>query len=126
MGAPAIVAGDKINGTCPNHLHPSASGTQPAGPQKFSAPLSQNLAKNVLIGNKAAAVAGAWGVNTPPHIPAVVDPAFATPSTQKGTIVTGSATVFIGDMPAATATSQATCCVAPGKAVPTVKNVLIG
>jgi len=57
LGAPAIVKGDKVNGICPNHLIPSASGTAPAGPQNFSAPLSQGLVEKVLIGGKAAAVA---------------------------------------------------------------------
>ena len=125
MGSPAIVIGDKINGICPNHMIPSASGTQPAGPQNFSAPLSQGLVATVLIGGKQAAVAGASGFNTPPH-PGIVDGAFASPSGQVGRIVTGSPTVLIGGKPAATAVSQATCCVVPGKAVPTVTNVLIG
>lgn len=125
MGSPAIVIGDKINGICPNHMIPSASGTQPAGPQNFSAPLSQGLVAAVLIGGKQAAVAGASGINTPPH-PGIVDGPFASPSMQVGRIVTGSPTVLIGGKPAATAVSQATCCVVPGKVVPTVTNVLIG
>ena len=125
MGAPAIVKGDKVNGICPNHLIPSASGTAPAGPQNFSAPLSQGLVEKVLIGGKAAAVAGASGYNTPPHA-GIVDAPYATPNMQVGRIVTGSPTVFIGGKPAATATSSATCCVVPGKVVPTVTNVLIG
>lgn len=125
MGAPAIVMGDKINGICPNHLIPSASGTAPAGPQNFSAPLIQGLVPTVFIGGKQAAVVGASGFNTPPHS-GIVDPPYASPTMQVGRIVTGSPTVFIGGKPAATAVSQATCCVVPGKVVPTVTNVLIG
>ena len=125
MGAQAIVMSDKINGICPNHLIPSASGTAPAGPQNFSAPLTQGLVPTVLIGGKAAAVAGASGFNTPPH-PGIVDAPYASPTMQVGRIVTGSPTVLIGGKPAATAVSQATCCVTPGTVVPTVSNVLIG
>ena len=44
MGAPAIVAGDRITGICANHLIPSASGTPPAGAAvPFSAPLTQGI-----------------------------------------------------------------------------------
>lgn len=125
MGAQAIVMGDKIDGICPNHLIPSPSGTAPAGPQKFSAPLSQGLVPTVLIGGKAAAVAGASGINTSPH-PGIVDPPYASPTMQVGRIVSGSPTVLIGGKPAATAISPATCCVVPGKVVPTVTTVLIG
>lgn len=125
MAAPAIVQGDRIEGICPNHLIPSASGTAPAGPQKFSAPLSLGLVPKVLIGGKPAAVAGASGYNTPPHS-GIVDTPFATPNMQVGRIASGSPTVLIGGKPAATAVSQATCCVVPGKVVPTVTNVLIG
>lgn len=125
MGVPAIVMNDRIVGTCPNHLYPSASGTAPAGPQPFSAPLTLGLDPTVLIGGKAVAVAGASGLNTPPHA-GIVDGAFAAPNMQTGRVVNGSATVLIGGKPAATLNSLATCCVASGKLVATVRNVLIG
>lgn len=129
MGAPAIVQGDRISGTCLNHLVPSGSGTAPAPPpqQKFSAPLSVGLVPTVLIEKKAAAVAGASGFNTPAHA-GIVDAPFASPTNQIGRIVTGSTTVFIGKKAAATTSSQATCCApaTPGKAGPGVLTVLIG
>lgn len=129
MGAPAIVRGDRINGTCPNHLVPSGSGTAPAPPsqQKFSAPLSVGLVETVLIGGQAAAVVGVSGLNAPPHT-GIVDGAFASPTNQIGRIVTGSATVLIGGTPAATAVSQASCCLpsTPGKVGPGVPTVQIG
>ena len=129
MGAPAIVQGDRINGTCPNHLVPSGSGTAPAPPsqQKFSAPVTVGLVPTVLIGGKPAAVAGASGFNTPPHV-GIVDGAFASPTNQIGRVVTGSATVLIGGKPAATTSSQGSCClpVTPGKIGPGVPSVLIG
>ena len=125
MGSPAIVMGDRITGTCLNHMIPSASGTAPAGPQPFSAPLVEGLATNVLIGGKPVAVMGSSGYNAPPHV-GIVDPPFATPNMQIGRVVTGSATVLIGGKPAATVQSQATMCLAPGTLVPSVANVLIG
>jgi len=125
MGTPAIVLGDRIVGTCPNHLYPSASGTAPAGPQPFSAPLMAGLASNVFIGGKSAAVVGAWGTNTPPH-GGIVDAPFAAPNMQIGRVLSGSATVLIGGLPAATLSSQVTCCAVPGTLVPSVGNVVIG
>jgi uncharacterized Zn-binding protein involved in type VI secretion len=126
MGNPAIVMGDRINGTCPSHLIPSASGTQPAGPLPFSAPITLDTVPTVLIGGKAAAVVGSNGFNTPPH-PGIVDGAFASPTGQVGRIVTGSPTVLFGGKMAATQGSQATLCVAPATAiVPSVLTVLVG
>jgi len=117
--------GDKVTGICPNHLIPSAAGTQPAGPLPFSAPLTQGLVNTVIIGGKAAAVIGSSGVNTPPH-PGIVDGAFAAPLAQIGRIASGSTSVLIGSKPAATVQSQALCCVATGVGGPGVPSVQIG
>jgi uncharacterized Zn-binding protein involved in type VI secretion len=125
MGTPALVLGDRITGICPNHLIPSATGTQPAGPLPFSAPLTMGLVNTVIIGGKAAAVMGSSGVNTPPH-PGIVDGAFVSPSAQVGRIASGSSSVLIGGKPAANVQSQALCCVATGKGAPGVPTVLIG
>ena len=126
MGLPAIVAGDKISGTCPVHQIPSASGTAPAGPLPFSAPISQGTVGTVLIGGKPAAVVGSSGYNTPPHA-GIVDPPFASPTMQVGTITSGSATVLIGGTLAATASSQGTLCATPAAAIgPGVPTVLVG
>ncbi len=125
MGTPALVMGDKVTGICANHLIPSASGTQPAGPLPFSAPLLQGLVATVQIGGKSAAVMGSSGYNTPPH-PGIVDGAFASPTAQVGRIVSGSSSVLIGGKPAATMQSQALCCVVKGVAGPGVATVQIG
>jgi uncharacterized Zn-binding protein involved in type VI secretion len=126
MGNPAVVIGDRINGTCPNHLIPSASGTQPAGPLPFSAPLTQETVPSVVIGGKAAAVARSSGYNNPPHV-GIVDGPFGSPTAQVGRITSGSPTVLIGGKPAATIASTATCCASPASAVgPGVPTVLIG
>ena len=125
MGSPALVLGDKVTGICANHLIPSASGTQPAGPLPFSAPLTQGLVNTVIVGGKAAAVIGSSGVNTPPH-PGIVDGAFAAPLAQVGRIASGSSSVLIGGKPAANVQSQALCCVVKGVAGPGVPTVQIG
>ena len=125
MGTRAIAQGDKITGICPNHLVPSASGTAPAGPLDFSAPMTQGLVSNVLIGGKPAAVVGASGYNEKVHA-GIVDGAFAAATMQVGRILSGSVTVLIGGKPAATLVSSCTCCVVPGKLGPGAATVLIG
>jgi uncharacterized Zn-binding protein involved in type VI secretion len=128
MGAPAIVMGDKITGQCPNHMipNPATGAPQPSPPLPFSAPLLQGLVATVLIGGKAAAVAGSSGMNTPPHIGLHPSDPFMAPPSEMGQVVSGSGTVMIGGQPAATAQSQCTCCAVPGTLVPTVTSVLIG
>jgi hypothetical protein len=129
VGGPAIVQGNRITGTCPNHLVPSGSGTAPAAPpvNNFSAPVTLGIVPTVLIGGKPAAVATSYGLNNPPH-PGIVDGAFASPTSQIGRIVTGSPTVFVGRNALATTSSQAHCCLpsTPGKVGPGVPSVLVG
>jgi len=126
VGAAAVVVGDKINGTCTTHQIPSASGTAPAGPLPFSAPIAQNVAATVFIGGKLAAMASSFGFNTPPHT-GIVDPPYATPTMQVGRLLSGSTTVLIEGRQAATTASQATCCVAKATSIaPGVRSVQIG
>jgi uncharacterized Zn-binding protein involved in type VI secretion len=130
MGQPAIVMGDRITGQCAIHQVPNpASGVpQPSpAPMPFSAPLQSGLKTTVLIGGKAAAVVGSWGLNFPPHIGLHVTDPYTIPSMQRGSVVGGSATVLIGGQMAATASSSAICCAGlAGSLVPTVANVMIG
>lgn len=126
MGFQVLVAGDQIQGTCPGHQVPSASGTAPAGPLPFVAPLTQNLVASVLVRGKPAAVLGSSGLNTPSH-PGIVDPPFASPTQQIGRVVSGSATVLIGGKPAATVNSRCAMCATPASTVgPGDMGVLIG
>ncbi len=127
MGSPAVVANDRMNGICTKHLMPSASGTQPAGPRAFSAPVTQGTKPTVVIGGKAIAVVGSSGMNDNPAHAGIVDGPFAAPTGQIGRITSGSQTVLIGGTPAATVASQATCCTGdPGSLMPGVPTVLIG
>ena len=119
-----LVQGDKITGQCPGHLIPSASGTQPAGPLPFSAPLTDGCEASVTIGGKPVAVMGASGLNFPSH--AGLADAFTAPNTQKGLVMSGSPTVTAGGKPIATTDSQVTMCAAvPGKPAATVTTVTV-
>jgi uncharacterized Zn-binding protein involved in type VI secretion len=111
MAAPAVVANDKIIGSCPSHLVPGPGGapiTSPA-PLPFAAPLTVGLATTVTIGGKFAAVADSGGLNTPPH-PGLhpSDPYLSTP--QHGKVVKGSGTVTFNGKPAAYSGCQVSCC----------------
>ncbi len=127
MSAPPIVMNDQVTGMCPGHVipNPASGAPQPAGPLPFSAPLMTGLATTVTIGGLAAAVVGAQGYNTPPHVGLHPSDPFFVPTLQVGMVILGSPTVFIEGKPAATATGQATMCATPGSLVPSVTNVTV-
>lgn len=127
MGAFAVTSKHRIVGICTKHLMPSGSGTGPAGPRPFSAPISKGTIASVLIAGEPAAVINASGTNDLQTHLDVVDGSYKSPSAQVGQIKSGSATVLIGGEKAATIASAATCCTGdPGKLVPGVPTVLIG
>ncbi len=128
MGTPAVVMNDEIQGICSTHLipNPATGAPQPSPPLPFSAPLTLGLCNTVLIGGQPAAVVGATGYNTPPHVGLHPADPFMVPVTEIGTVASGSTTVLFGGQPAATASSSCTCCAAPGQITPTVTSVLIG
>jgi uncharacterized Zn-binding protein involved in type VI secretion len=120
--------GDKIVGVCAGHQMIGPVGNpQPAPPMPFSAALTFGLATTVMIGGKPAAVVGANGLNLPPHVGLHASDPFLAPPMQKGTVVSGSATVFIEGKPAASAQSQCTMCLGPAMTLAaTAVDVLIG
>lgn len=127
MGAPAVVMNDRIMGQCLTHQIPSPTGApSPAPPMPFSAPLVQALATSVLIGGKPAAVQGSWGLNTPPHAGLHASDPHALPNLQRGTLMSGSATVFFDGVAAGTTSSACTMCLEPGQVVSSVTSVLVG
>ena len=127
--AQPLVMGDKIEGQCSIHQvpNPGSGAPQPSpGPLPFSAPLLVGLEPTVTIGGKAVAVIGSQGVNTPPHVGLHVSDPFMIPTTQQGTVITGSPTVMAGGKPIATTSSQVGMCAqVPGTAVSTVSNVTV-
>lgn len=127
MGTPAIVMGDQVTGTCAIHQVPTPAGNPtPGPPMPFSAPLTLGLCQTVLIGGKPAAVLGASGYNTPPHVGLHASDPFLAPPMQVGRVISGSATVLFGGQPAASASASATCCSTPGTLVPSGSTVLVG
>ena len=124
-GSPAAVAGDRITGLCAGHMIPSPTGTAPAPPLPFSAPLTTGLATKVLIGGKPAAVVGSGGISTPPHT-GLAD-AFAAPPTQRGVVVSGQPSVLVEGKPIATLKSRCSMCLGPATTlVATAATVLVG
>jgi len=93
----------------------------------FSAPLTSGLASTVFIAGKPAALAGASGMCVPPHVGLHPSDPFFVPAQQKGTVMSGSATVLIEGKAAATAQSQCTMCLGSAVSlVATAATVLIG
>ncbi|HVQ90208.1 MAG TPA: PAAR domain-containing protein [Mycobacteriales bacterium] len=127
MGQPAVVANDRIVGSCANHMVPSPSGSpMPSpGPLPFSAPLTTGLATTVKIGGKFAAVQGSSGVNKPGHPGLHASDPFIVAPSQKGKVVAGSGSVTFDGKPAAYSGCQVTCCVAPGQVTGTATKVTV-
>jgi uncharacterized Zn-binding protein involved in type VI secretion len=127
--AQPLVMGDKIQGQCAVHQVPSPSGApmpSPA-PLPFSAPLLTGLEPTVTIGNKAVAVVGSSGYNTPPHVGLHASDPSVVPTLQQGTVMSGAPTVTVGGKPIATTQSQVSMCMqVPGMAVSTVTDVTVG
>lgn len=128
MGTPAAVQGDLINATCVAHQIPNpASGVpQPGPPFPFSAPVTVGCDPTVLIAGKPAVVAGASGMNTPPHVGLHLSDPHAVPATQQGTVLDGSPSVLVGGRPLArTGSACSVCFGAPGQIVGTASTVLV-
>jgi uncharacterized Zn-binding protein involved in type VI secretion len=131
MSQPAAKQGDRVN-AMDTHivLIPAAVGAPVPTPvpHPFSGVLMQNLSTDVFIEGRAAAILGSVAINTPPHIP--LGGPFQRPPTNRGTIIAGSATVFINGKPAARAGDRATTCNdpvdLPAGTVVATSTVLIG
>ena len=128
MGTAAAVAGDKITGICAGHLTIGPAGAAiPAPPMPFSAPLTTGLASSVMIGGKPAAMAGSGGTALPPHVGLHASDPYFTPTTQKGTVLSGSTTVLVEGQPLANMSSSCTMCMAPAVSLlATAATVLVG
>jgi uncharacterized Zn-binding protein involved in type VI secretion len=112
MGAAAVVANDRIVGSCALHMVPSPTGSpmpSPA-PLPFSAPLTTGLATTVKVGGKFAAVQGSSGLNTPAHAGLHASDPYLTPSIQEGRVITGSSSVLFDGKPAAYSGCPVTSC----------------
>ncbi len=131
MSQPAAKQGDQVTAI---DIHivliPAAAGVPVPTPvpHPFSGILTENLSTSVLIEGRAAATVGSVAQNMPPHIP--LGGPFARPPMNRGTIITGSATVLINGKQAARAGDTALTCNDPTDlpvgTVVAVSTVLIG
>jgi uncharacterized Zn-binding protein involved in type VI secretion len=125
MGQPAAKMGDQVVGTDTHIiLVPSPGGPVPTPlPHPFSGKITGACSPNVTIGGQAAAVVGSTATNMPPHVPQ--GGPFQTPPTNQGTVLAGSATVYINGKPAARTGDTVQTCNDPAPA-PTSKIVAVG
>jgi uncharacterized Zn-binding protein involved in type VI secretion len=130
MGAAAVVANDRIVGSCVAlHMVPGPTGSpvpSPA-PLPFSAPLTDGLTTTVKIGGKFAAVEKSSGANTPLH-PGLhpSDPFQQQPKTQQGKVVKGSSSVFFdGKAAAYSGCTVVSCANLPAQVAGTGVRVLV-
>jgi len=100
---PAAKMGDKVVAV-DTHIIMIPS---PGGPVPTPTPMPFN-GTDVMIENKPAAVVGSKAMNIAPHIP--TGGPFQKPSTNRGTIIKGSAAVLINNKPAARAGDKVMTC----------------
>jgi uncharacterized Zn-binding protein involved in type VI secretion len=129
-GKPAAKQGDRVVGIDTHILMiPSPGGPVPTPtPMPFSGQLDGSLASDVKIENMPAAIKGSTASGTP-HVSA--GGPFQKAPSNKGTVQTGSATVFIDNTPAAQMGSEVMTCNDPvdapnGSVIATSTKVVIG
>ncbi len=110
MGQPAAKKGDQVTAT---DIHivliPTAAGPIPTPlPHPFAGILDNKLSDNVKIEGQAAATVDSIANNKPPHIPQGAP--FQKPPSDKGKIISGSATVNINGKAAARNGDKAETC----------------
>jgi uncharacterized Zn-binding protein involved in type VI secretion len=101
MGQPAAKQGDKVMATDTHIVMiPSPGGPVPTPlPHPFVGQIDGGLSSDVNIEGKPAAYKGSTATNTPSHVPQ--GGSFQSPPANKGTIETGSSSVFINGNAAA-------------------------
>ena len=130
MAQPGAKQGDMVTALDTHIIMiPSPGGPVPTPlPHPFNGILSGSLSSDVMIMGMPAAVVGSTADNTPPHIPQ--GGPFQKPPSNKGQIITGSATVLINGKPAARNGDTALTCNDPADmpvgTVVAVGTVLIG
>jgi uncharacterized Zn-binding protein involved in type VI secretion len=112
-------------------LVPSPGGPVPTPlPHAFSGPLADGLSPNVRIMGRHAATAGSTARNAPAHLPTPPGTTFQVPPSNRGTVITGSATVRINGRMAARHGDTAVTCgdpvPLPGGTVVAVGTVRVG
>ena len=118
MGAPAAVQGSTVVAVDTHIvLVPTPGGPVPTPlPHPFTGQIDGGTIGTVKIGGQPAAVVGSTATNSPAHVPTPPGTAFQKPPGNSGTVLRGSATVFIGGKPAARAGDPVTTCNDPADA----------
>jgi uncharacterized Zn-binding protein involved in type VI secretion len=128
MGQPAAKRDDRVTATDMHLIQPPGPVSPVMVPHPFSGIIDGGLSSNVNIQGRAAATVNSTATNTPPHIPQ--GGTFVNPPKNKGTIIKGSATVFINSKPAARSGDTALTCNdpvdAPGGSVVAFSTVNFG
>lgn len=128
--SPAAKQGDMVTGTDTHIVMvPTPGGPVPTPtPLPFNGKITGGCSTDVLIENRGAATVGATATNSPPHIPP--GGPFQNPPTNQGTVMKGSATVFINNKPAARSGDTVVTCndpvPAPTSSITAVSTVEIG
>lgn len=108
MGQPAAKEGDQVTAMDTHLIQPPGPGAPIPVPHPFSGQIDGALSSDVKIMGKSAATVDSTATNTPSHIPQ--GGSFVNPPSNKGTILTGSATVKInGKMAARSGDTAKTC-----------------
>ena len=104
----AAKEGDRVVAIDTHIVQPPGPTSPVPGPYPFNGLIDGNLSSDVTIEGRPAATLGSAATNTPPHIP--IGGTFVKPPSNRGTIITGSATVSTGGQPAARASDTAMTC----------------
>jgi uncharacterized Zn-binding protein involved in type VI secretion len=108
MGQPAAKQGDRITAVDTHLIQPPGPSSPIPTPLPFNGIIDGGLSSNVNVSSMPAATVNSTATNTPPHIP--IGGTFVHPPSNKGTIISGSATVMINDKPAARSGDTAMTC----------------
>jgi uncharacterized Zn-binding protein involved in type VI secretion len=108
VGRPAAKKGDRITAQDVHLIQPPGTAPPASVPHPFSGIIRGNLSANVNIMGKPAATMKSTATNTPAHQP--IGGTFVKPPANRGSIITGSATVFINGKPAARSGDTAITC----------------
>lgn len=108
MGMPAAKKDDKITATDLHLIQPPGTAPPTSVQHPFKGTIKGNLSANVNIMGKPAATVNSTATNTPAHQP--IGGTFVKPPANRGSIITGSGTVFINGKPAARSGDTAITC----------------
>jgi uncharacterized Zn-binding protein involved in type VI secretion len=128
VGKPAAKHGDRVTAIDVHLVQPPGPTAPVPIPHPFSGVIDGTLSSDVTIERRAAATLNSTATNTPAHIP--LGGSFVNPPTNRATIVSGSATVFVNKKPAARLGDTAVTCndpaPLPAGSVVAASTVLIG